>query len=91
MGMKELLQHSIVPKILWISMAVSVIALGLFVLGSDVRGYRQMFLIGGTTLGIGLIITAGMAASGVRIFRSTVPVLLRAGVLLVIDVYFLLR
>ena len=90
-GMKELLQHSIVPKVLWISMAVSVIALALFVLDSDASGYRPMFLIGGTTLAIELIITAGMAVSGVRIFRSTVPVLLRAGVMLTIDAYFLLR
>jgi hypothetical protein len=90
-GMKVLVQYGIIPKVLWISSAVSVIAIALVLLNSDPRGYKQMFFIGAGTLAVGLVITVGMAVAGRLAMRSIAPVLLRATILLAVDVYFLLR
>jgi hypothetical protein len=90
-GMKVLLWYGIIPKVLWISSAVSVIAIALVLLNSDPRGYKQMFFIGGSTIAVGLVITVGMAVAGLQAIRGIVPILLRATVLLAVDVYFLLH
>lgn len=91
-GMKELLVFGIVPKVLWISSAVSVIAIALTVLGSDNRGYLQMFFIGAASIAVALVIVLIVSVGQViRSSRSLAPVLFRAIPLLAVDLYFLLR
>lgn len=86
-GFKELLGFAILPKVLWISSAVSVVAIAMFAMGSQTQGYKQMALIGGLTIVSGLVITLVLALGGARVLQPLLPVLLRAIPLLIADLY----
>ena len=87
MGFKELLGFVIVPKVLWISCAVSVIGIAIFVSNTQSQGYKQMMVIGGLTIASALVIVIVLAIGGVRVLKPLLPALLRAIPLLIADFY----
>lgn len=91
LGFSDLLGLMIVPKVLWISSAVSAlgIAFYLFDFGND--GYKKMLMIGGLTIGIGTILLIVFFISGVKYIRTVVPILLRAVPLCLVDFYILFK
>lgn len=90
-GLRELLALMVVPKVLWISSAISAlgIAFYLFELGND--GYKKLLMIGGLTLGIGTLLLIIFFISGVRYINTVTPILLRAIPLCFLDFYLLLN
>lgn len=90
-GFSELLAYMIVPKILWMSSAISAwgIAFYLFNFGND--GYKRMLLIGGLPIAIGTLLLIFFAASGVRHIKLVAPILFRAIPLFLVDIYLLLN
>ena len=89
-GMKQMLAFVIVPKVLWISSSVSLVGIALLVLGSDSKGYQQMFFIGGSTLAVAILIALLISVTEKTAARVLGPILLRAVPVLVADLYFLL-
>ncbi len=90
-GFSELLALMIVPKVLWISSAISAlgIAFYLFDFGND--GYKKMLMIGGLTIGIGTVLLVVFFVSGVKHIRTVTPILLRAVPLCLVDFYILFK
>jgi hypothetical protein len=90
-GFSELLGLMIVPKVLWISSAISAlgIAFYLFDFGND--GYKKMLMIGGLTIGIGTLLLGVFFVSGVKHIRTVTPILLRAVPLCLVDFYILFK
>jgi hypothetical protein len=91
LGFSDLLGLMIVPKVLWISSAISAlgIAFYLFDFGND--GYKQMLMIGGLTIGVGTILLIVFFVSGVKHIRTVLPILLRAVPLCLVDLYILFK
>ena len=91
LGFSDLLGLMIVPKVLWISSAISVlgIAFYLFDFGND--GYKKMLMIGGLTISIGTILLIVFLVSGAKHIRTVVPILLRAVPLCFVDFYLLFK
>jgi energy-converting hydrogenase Eha subunit C len=91
LGFSDLLGLMIVPKVLWISSAISAlgIAFYLFDFGND--GYKKMLMIGGLTISIGTILLIVFFVSGVKHIRTVVPILLRAVPLCLVDFYILFK
>lgn len=91
LGFSDLLGLMIVPKILWISSAISAlgIAFYLFDFGND--GYKKMLMIGGLTISIGTLLLIVFFISGVKHIRTVVPILLRAVPLCLVDFYILFK
>ena len=87
----DLLAVTIVPKVLWISSAVSVMGLAfyLFDLGND--SYKRLLTIGAISIGSGVTILILAFTKGVRHLNTVTPVLLRAVPLLLADFYILFR
>jgi hypothetical protein len=81
----------IVPKVLWISSAISAlgIAFYLFDFGND--GYKRMLMIGGLTIGIGTLLLLVFFVSGVKHIKIVTPILLRAIPLCLVDFYLMLK
>jgi len=90
-GFSELLGLMIVPKVLWISSAISSlgIAFYLFDFGND--GYKQLLMVGGLTIGVGTLLLVVFLVSGVKHIRRVAPILLRAVPLCLVDFYILLK
>ncbi len=90
-GFSGLLGLMIVPKVLWISSAISAlgIAFYLFDFGND--GYKNMLMIGGLTIGSGTLLLVVFFVSGVKHIKTVTPILLRAVPLCFVDVYILLK
>jgi len=84
-GFPELLGLMIVPKVLWISCAVSAVGIAFFLVKSE--GYKQMLFIGGSSIGIGSFLLVILLLNGVKHIKTVTPVLLRAVPLLLADVY----
>ena len=90
-GFSALLTFVIAPKVMWISSAVSVIGLLFYVLDMEAKGYLQMFMIGGSSIAIGVLIFTFALVTGVKHLRVVAPILLRAVPLLLVDMYLLLK
>jgi len=90
-GFQELLGYLIVPKILYISCAVATCGILFYFLNLGNEGYRQMLFIGGTSLGLGIVIIAYLAVTGVKYMGAILPVLYRAIPLLVLDLYLFFK
>lgn len=52
-GFSELFGVTILPKVLWISLAVSAFGIGSYILDFGNDGYKKMLMIGGSALAIG--------------------------------------
>jgi len=85
MGFKELLTLLIIPKVLWISLAISTIGILFYFL--NLKGYNEMLLIGGTSLLFALVLLAVLFLNGAKYLDAIRPVLMRAVTVLVIDIY----
>lgn len=88
-GFKELLAHSIVPRTLWISSAVSAIGIAFYLF--EFNGYKQMLIIGGSVIGFGALLLLIFLAQGVKHIKVVLPVLLRAIPLLMADLHLLYK
>lgn len=88
-GFSELLAFTIVPKVLWISSAVSCIGIVFYLSAFGNEGYKQQLMIGAQSIGIGTLILAALLAKGVKHLNTITPVLLRAIPLLLVDLYIL--
>lgn len=89
LGFRELLGCVIAPKILWISCAVSMMGVFLWLLES--KGYKQMLYIGGTSLAVASFVVIFLTVTGTRHTRVVVPILYRAIPLLVVDLYLFFK
>jgi hypothetical protein len=85
MGFIDMLMFTIVPKVLGIASAVSVIGI-LFYL-QDMKGYLQMILIGGVTIAAGTLILGYGIATAVKNANKLFPMLIRAVPLAILDAY----
>jgi hypothetical protein len=90
-GFSEFFGLTIAPKILWISAAISTFGVFLYFFGAGNKGFKQMLLIGGSTIFIASAILLILLISGVKNLRIITPVLFRALPLLVIDFYIFLK
>ncbi len=89
-GFTELLASTILPKVMWISSSVSTLALLFYFLDSSL-GIKQMAAIGGSTIGLCVVITLFLLVAGVKAIKAVAPILVRAVPLLFIDFYFLMQ
>jgi hypothetical protein len=89
LGLKELIALSVLPKVMWISCAVSVLGVLFYLIGS--AGYKNLILIGGLSLGFSVLLFVFFRISGTRHLQIVTHVLMRAIPLLLIDAYLLLR
>jgi hypothetical protein len=90
-GFSELLALTIIPKVLWISSAVSLIGIAFYFISPENEGYKQMLFIGMTTLGTALIVLAFFLVSGTKHLKTVVPILYRAVPALIAAIYFLVK
>jgi hypothetical protein len=86
-GMQELLGLLIVPKILWISCAVSCFGISLFLSRFTDVQYKGILLIGAATAVVATLVLVILALRGVKHINMVMPVLLRVIPLLAADVY----
>ncbi len=85
----ELLGLMIVPKVLWISSAISAVGISMYLIDVGNEGYKQMLIIGGLSIGIGTALLLIFLIRGVRHITLVASVLLRAIPLFVVDMYLL--
>ena len=90
-GFSELLGWLIVPKVLWISSAVSSLGIAFFLFDFGNDGYKQLLFIGGLSIGIGATVLLILFISGVKHIGVVAPVLLRAIPLAAVDCYLLFQ
>lgn len=90
-GFSQLLALSIVPKVLWISCAISAVAITFHIIEMPRENYRQMLMIGGLTLAIGSVMMTFFMATGMKHIRLVAGVLFRAIPLCALDIYLLVR
>ncbi len=88
-GFSELLGFMIVPKVLWISCAVSALGIAFYLGGNE--GSKQMLFIGGSSIGIGTFLFLILLLNGVKHIKTVTPVLVRAVPLLLTDVYLFFK
>ena len=91
LGFSDLLALTILPKVMWISSAVSTMGLLLYLLDLGNDGYKRMLMIGGLTIGISIVLLTIFSVSGVKNIKGIMPVLFRAIPLLLVDCYILFK
>jgi hypothetical protein len=91
LGFTELLAFSIIPKTMWISCAISAMGISFYMSQFGNEGYKQMLLIGGSTIAIGTVMLGFCVVSGVRNLNLVTPILFRALPLLAADIYIFLK
>ncbi len=85
LGFKDLLVQSILPKVLWISMAVSVCGLLFYVL--KFKGSMNMMFMGGSTILIAALTILVFKFSGTRNTAMAIAILYRAIPILLTIIY----
>lgn len=91
MGLSALLALTILPKVLWISSAISVLGIALYFFELGNEGYRQALMIGVLTIGLCLVLLVIFMVSGVKYLKAVAPILLRAVPALLAGLYFFLK
>lgn len=86
-GMGELLGWAVVPKVLWISCAVSAMGILFFLLRTGNLEYKNMVMIGGFSILVGLVVLGVLQVSGTKHLQVVTPILLRAVPLMIMDFY----
>lgn len=89
-SIRELLGRSIVPKVLWISCAVSAMGILFFLIRTGSEEYRNMVTIGGFSILSALVILGVLQVIGTKHLQVVTPILLRAIPLMIMDFYILL-
>lgn len=90
-GFSELLGLTILPKVLWISSAISALGIAFYLFNFGNDGYKRLVMVGGLTIGIATMLLFVFAVSGVKHVRTVVPILLRAVPLSLVDFYILFK
>lgn len=91
LGFPDLLALTIVPKILWISSAISALGIAFYLFAFGNNGFKQLLMIGGMTIGGSTVVLLFSFAKGVKHLGTVTPILLRAIPLLLVDFYILFR
>lgn len=86
-GFGALLVLSILPKVMWISLSVSLVGITFHVLA--LAGAMQMVMIGAISLGAGLLLFLIFVASGAKGIKMNVPMLYRLIPIFLVDLYLL--
>jgi hypothetical protein len=89
-GFSELLALNIVPKVLWLSSAVSSIGLAFFTLELPNEGYKKMLMIGAISIATATFLFLVFLITGIKYLKNVAPVLLRALPLLIADIFILM-
>jgi hypothetical protein len=84
-----LLGLTIVPKVLWLSSAISATGISLYLFG--IEGYKQMLTIGALTIASATLVLAFFVITNVKHINLVTPVLFRAFPLFLADIYLLLN
>jgi hypothetical protein len=88
-GFQELLAGTIVPKMLWISSAISTVGIAFYLFNFGNDGYRRLLMIGGLTIATGTMILLISLLQGTKNLGTAAPILYRAIPLLLLDFYIL--
>ena len=89
MGFNELLGLTILPKVLWISTAVTTIGFLLYTLQLGNDGYQRILYIGGSAIIISTLIMLILWAIGTKYLNATFPALFRAILTLLVGGFIL--
>jgi hypothetical protein len=89
-GFADLLALMIIPKVLWISTAMSAFGIGFSFFATN-EGYKNMLLIGGISIAFATLLLGIFTIIGVKHIRVVAPILLRALPLCLVDFYILFR
>ena len=81
----------IIPKVLWISSAICAMGIAFYLFNLGNEGYKNMLLIGGTTVVAATLILLAFLLGGVRYISTVIPVLFRAVPLGLVSLYILFR
>lgn len=87
MGFKELIYLTILPKLLWLSASVNAIGVLFFLL--DMKGYKEMLMIGSATSLVALVIIGIFFLTEEKHIKATIPILYRVVPLLLVAAYVL--
>jgi hypothetical protein len=90
LGFSELLGLMIVPKVLWMSSAISALGISFYLFDFGNNGYKRMLMIGALTIGMGTVLLLFFAISGIKYIKIVLPILLRAVPLFLVDTFLLL-
>ncbi|PZR38955.1 MAG: hypothetical protein DI538_08275 [Azospira oryzae] len=88
-GFKDLFASTIAPKVIWISCGVSLFGLFIYTLQLGHDGHKQAFMVGGSSIAMGLIIIGYSAITGTKHLSYILPTIIRASPLLIVDFYLL--
>ena len=88
-GFSALLGLTVVPKVLWISSAISAVGISMWLSDPGHEGFKRMLMIGGLSIGICTVLLLLFLLNGVKHIRLVTPVLLRAIPLFVADMYLM--
>jgi len=86
---KDLLACTIAPKVIWISCGVSLFGLFIYTLQLGHEGHKRAFMVGGSSIAIGLIIIGYAFITGTKNLKYILPTIIRAVPLLITDFYLL--
>ena len=90
-GFTDLLATTILPKVMWISCAVSAIGILFYIRHFEPQSYKSMLTIGGGSLLIGVFFAGIFVLNRAKGSEVLQPVLLRAIPLLLIDCFILFK
>lgn len=88
-GFPELLGLTILPKVLWLSSAISAFGIASYIIDFGNDGYKNMLMIGGTTIAIGTLLLVALKMTGLKRINTFMPILLRAVPVCLVDLYIL--
>ena len=88
-GFKELLAWIIIPKIIWISCAISLLGFFIYILQLGHDGHKRAFMIAGSNIAFGLIVIIYSLFTGTKHLKYLVPTLIRAIPIAIVDFYLL--
>ena len=88
-GFPELLGLTILPKVLWLSSAISVFGIALYIIDFGSDGYKNMLMIGGTAIATGALLLVALKMTGEKRINAVMPILLRAVPVCLVDFYIL--
>lgn len=89
LGFKELLGLVVVPKVLWISLTISIIGILLYFINPDNDVYKILLYIGELNIAISTAILFILKFSESKYFDSMLPILYRAFPIFVANFYIL--
>lgn len=87
-GFLDRIAQTIVPKVMWIACAMSVVGILFYVL--NMNGSKEMLMIAVPAMAMGLVLFAAMFAAGAKNINLLTPILYRAIPLFLIGIYLLM-